>query len=100
MAQIRKTNTKKPRLYLRSVCQELFYNLFLVHDLLLCLLVNVLDRYQIPITLGIIYRPNIKVTKKIKFVNMRHKTIKSLWALVAIVGIIAMIFFTIMPAFY
>jgi hypothetical protein len=30
---------------------------------------------------------------------MRHKTIKSLWALVAIIGIFAMILFTIAPAF-
>ncbi len=30
---------------------------------------------------------------------MRHKTIKSLWAVVAIVGILAMIMFTIAPAF-
>jgi len=30
---------------------------------------------------------------------MKHKTIKQLWAVVAIIGIIAMVFFTIMPIF-
>lgn len=29
---------------------------------------------------------------------MKHKTIKSLWVLVAIIGILAMLFFTILPA--
>jgi hypothetical protein len=30
---------------------------------------------------------------------MKHKTLKSLWALVAILGILAMVFFTVAPAF-
>jgi hypothetical protein len=30
---------------------------------------------------------------------MKHKTLKSLWALVAVVGVLAMIMFTILPLF-
>ncbi len=30
---------------------------------------------------------------------MKHKTIKNLWTVVAIIGIIAMIMFTILPLF-
>jgi len=30
---------------------------------------------------------------------MKHKTIKQLWTVIAVIGIIAMIFFTILPIF-
>jgi len=30
---------------------------------------------------------------------MKHKTVKQLWTVIAIIGIIAMLFFTIMPIF-
>jgi len=30
---------------------------------------------------------------------MHHKTAKSLWTVIALIGIIAMVFFTIMPIF-
>ena len=30
---------------------------------------------------------------------MKHKTLKSLWALVAVVGVLAMIIFTLLPMF-
>jgi hypothetical protein len=30
---------------------------------------------------------------------MKHKTLKNLWIVVALIGVLAMIMFTIMPAF-
>jgi len=30
---------------------------------------------------------------------MKHKTVKNIWILVAVVGILAMLMFTILPAF-
>lgn len=29
---------------------------------------------------------------------MKHKTVKNLWALVAVIGVVAMVLFTILPA--